>query len=113
MSGHWPATKIHFESFNRGRRGARGRQAVRCCAEQYRTALRGSGGHASILNVLRQHGCEVPSSCESGTCGTCRTTLVAGEADHRDMVLMPEELEGQVMICVLACEKRRTPVIEL
>ncbi|KDP85159.1 phthalate 4,5-dioxygenase [Cupriavidus sp. SK-3] len=99
MSGHWPATKIHFESFNEG-------GEVRVDDKPFDVVLNSTGQRfevpvgMSILNVLRQHGCEVPSSCESGTCGTCRTTLVAGEADHRDMVLMPEELEGQVMICV-------------
>lgn len=54
----------------------------------------------TILSVLREHGCNVPSSCESGTCGSCRTTLLSGEADHRDMVLMPEEMASQIMICV-------------
>ncbi|MBL7650076.1 MAG: oxidoreductase, partial [Candidatus Hydrogenedentes bacterium] len=35
-----------------------------------------------------------------GTCGTCRTKLLSGEADHRDMVLLPEEMDSQIMICV-------------
>jgi phthalate 4,5-dioxygenase reductase subunit len=26
--------------------------------------------------------------------------LLAGQADHRDMVLMPEELSSQIMVCV-------------
>ncbi|MCY1267084.1 Phthalate dioxygenase reductase [compost metagenome] len=99
MSGHWPATKIHFESFNAG-------GEVRADDKPFDVVLNGSGQRfrvpvgETILNVLRQHGCNVPSSCESGTCGTCRTKLVAGEADHRDMVLMPEEMDHQVMICV-------------
>jgi phthalate 4,5-dioxygenase reductase subunit len=54
----------------------------------------------SILAALREHGCSAASSCESGTCGTCRTTLLEGQADHRDMVLMPEEMASQIMICV-------------
>ena len=41
----------------------------------------------TILEVLREHGLDVPSSCETGTCGTCRTKMLAGEADHRDLVL--------------------------
>ena len=40
---------------------------------------------------MRAHGIDAPSSCESGTCGTCRTRLVAGEADHRDLVLTDHE----------------------
>jgi len=50
--------------------------------------------------VLRAGGCTIASSCESGTFGTCRTGLLAGEADHRDMVLMPEEMDTQIMVCV-------------
>ena len=26
--------------------------------------------------------------------------LVSGEADHRDMVLLPEEMDSQIMVCV-------------
>ena len=54
----------------------------------------------SILFTLREHGGAAPSSCESGTCGTCRTVLLEGEADHRDMVLMDDEMAHQIMICV-------------
>jgi phthalate 4,5-dioxygenase reductase component len=54
----------------------------------------------TILEVLRAHGLDVPSSCETGTCGTCRTKLIAGEADHRDLVLAEHERKDAVMICV-------------
>ena len=54
----------------------------------------------SILSCARAHGCQVASSCEAGTCGTCRTRLVSGEADHRDLVLAEHERAGQIMICV-------------
>ena len=49
---------------------------------------------------MRAHGLRVPSSCESGTCGTCRTRLLAGEADHRDLVLTPAERAHEIMVCV-------------
>jgi phthalate 4,5-dioxygenase reductase subunit len=49
---------------------------------------------------MRARGHEVPSSCESGTCGTCRTKLLAGDVDHRDLVLADHERESQIMICV-------------
>src|SRR6218665_1510058 len=64
----------------------------------------------SILATLRAHGCTAPSSCESGTCGTCRTTLLAGQAQHRDMVLLPEEMSGQIMICV---SRAKSPLLVL
>jgi phthalate 4,5-dioxygenase reductase subunit len=54
----------------------------------------------SILDALRARGRDVPSSCESGTCGTCRTRLLAGEADHRDLVLTEDEQADHIMVCV-------------
>jgi phthalate 4,5-dioxygenase reductase subunit len=54
----------------------------------------------SILEAIRARGHQAPSSCESGTCGTCRTQLIAGRADHRDLVLMDHERDTQIMICV-------------
>jgi phthalate 4,5-dioxygenase reductase subunit len=54
----------------------------------------------TILEALRAAGLDVPSSCESGTCGTCRTGLIAGEADHRDLVLADDERARNIMVCV-------------
>jgi phthalate 4,5-dioxygenase reductase component len=99
MSGHWSPGNIHFESFNEG-------GGVRPDDLPFQVELAKSGAAfevpvgKSILACLREHGFNHPSSCESGTCGTCRTGLVSGEADHRDMVLMPEEFGTQIMICV-------------
>lgn len=56
----------------------------------------------SILETVSDAGIDVLSSCAEGTCGTCETPLLAGEADHRDSVLTPQEKEenGSMMICV-------------
>ena len=54
----------------------------------------------SILETLRRAGRAVPSSCESGSCGSCRTTLVSGDVDHRDFVLTPGEHATDIMVCV-------------
>ena len=51
-------------------------------------------------HILREHGVAVRSSCEAGSCGTCRTGLVDGEAEHRDFVLGPDEQASQIMVCV-------------
>ncbi|MFI0898988.1 PDR/VanB family oxidoreductase [Streptomyces sp. NPDC020983] len=62
----------------------------------------------SILQAVRQAGLDVLYSCTEGTCGTCETDLLAGEADHRDSVLTEaERAAGEtLMICVSRC---RTP----
>jgi len=99
MSGHWPTESIHFESF--------GVDASQYAANvPFTVRLHRSGAAVpvaadqSILEALRAHGCQVPSSCESGTCGSCRTALLSGEVEHRDMVLLDEEKHKQIMVCV-------------
>jgi phthalate 4,5-dioxygenase reductase subunit len=64
----------------------------------------------TILDVLREARILVPSSCESGTCGACRTRLVAGVADHRDYVLDEDQHDKEIMICV---SRAKSPVIEI
>jgi vanillate O-demethylase ferredoxin subunit len=56
----------------------------------------------SILEVLEQHGYELPYSCREGMCRTCETGLIDGLPDHRDYVLSREEREAgkTMMICV-------------
>ena len=45
---------------------------------------------------------DVVSSCQEGTCGSCETAVLEGQADHRDSLLTPEEqAENTTMfICV-------------
>jgi len=99
ISGHWPDNSIHFEDFA-------GVAAVRADDRPFEVTLRRSGrtltipADASILEALRSHGVATVSSCESGTCGTCKCGLIAGDVDHRDMVLMDEEKADRIMICV-------------
>ena len=66
----------------------------------------------SILNVLQEAGVEVPYSCSEGVCGTCLTKVLAGQPDHWDMFLTPEEQEAntQMMIC---CSRSQTAVLVL
>ncbi|WP_265444069.1 PDR/VanB family oxidoreductase [Flexivirga meconopsidis] len=56
----------------------------------------------SVLEALRQHGVDVPSSCQEGTCGTCETGVLAGTVEHRDSLLTPQEQEAMdtMFICV-------------
>jgi phthalate 4,5-dioxygenase reductase subunit len=99
MSGHWSNDQVHFESFSDGSIARPDDRPFAVTLAKSQQTVQVPVGK-SILGALREHGCVLASSCESGTCGTCRTGLLAGEADHRDMVLMPEEMAGQIMICV-------------
>ena len=45
----------------------------------------------SILFSLMEAGVMAPFSCGHGICGTCETTVLSGEPDHRDFVLTDSE----------------------
>lgn len=63
----------------------------------------------SVLQVVEEAGVAVLSSCTEGTCGTCETTVLSGEVDHRDSLLTPAEQAANdtMFICVsrAACPK--------
>ena len=99
MTDHWSPTAVHFEAFSEA-------ETHKADDKPFKVRLARSGEvlevstSKTILEVLRDHGLDVPSSCETGTCGTCRTKLLAGEADHRDLVLADHEKKDTIMICV-------------
>jgi phthalate 4,5-dioxygenase reductase subunit len=90
---------VHFESF-----GASAAQQVSNSPFQIKLsqsqALLPVAADESILEALRKAGHRVPSSCESGTCGSCKTGLVAGQVEHRDFVLTDREKLNHIMVCV-------------
>jgi ferredoxin-NADP reductase len=104
----WPAGAVHVERFTN----------VVAPAEndaEFEVELRGSGvtvtvpPHLSILEAVENAGVAVLSSCTEGTCGTCETTVLDGEVEHRDVVLTDEERDAgeTMMICVsrARCER--------
>lgn len=100
MTGHWSAAAVHFEDFSAGTGQKRAEDAP------FLARLARSGAEVpvpadvTLLAALNAAGQAVPFSCESGTCGSCRTGLVAGEVDHRDLVLMEHEKAMAIMPCV-------------
>ncbi|MFO1302221.1 MAG: PDR/VanB family oxidoreductase [Burkholderiales bacterium] len=98
MTGHWSSSAVHFEDFASRKTARAGEDrpfVVRFEGEAIEVPA-----DASILETLRARGHRIPSSCESGTCGSCRMKLVAGEGDHRDLVLSEEERADSIMVCV-------------
>ena len=67
-------------------------------------------GDKSIVEVLREHGVEVATSCEAGLCRTCITRVLEGEPDHRDYVLDEEEQRAFMLIC---CSRAKSPLLVL
>ena len=99
MTDHWSPTAVHFEAFAPPAKRNGGDHAFRIKLARTGKTLDVPAGK-SILEVLRENGYETPSSCETGTCGTCRVKYLAGEADHRDLVLSHAEKTDTIMICV-------------
>jgi vanillate O-demethylase ferredoxin subunit len=100
-AAHWPAERVHFEYF--------AAPAVAWPANQtfeVELARRGTvlpvPRDRTILQVLRAAGVDVHSACEEGVCGTCETRVLAGEPEHRDMLLTDAEKAagGTMMVCV-------------
>jgi phthalate 4,5-dioxygenase reductase subunit len=96
---HWPRRQIHSESFA-------GVDSTDGTASPFRLRRAATGqvfdipADKSILDVLRDQGIAFASSCESGTCGTCKMRRVSGEPLHRDLVLSDAEKLDQFMPCV-------------
>ena len=109
MTGHWSSATVHFEAFQ---------EAVKSTIDDraFKVRIKSSGAAidvpvgTSILDVLKAAGHNVPFSCESGTCGSCRTKLVSGDVDHRDLVLAENEKSANIMVCV---SRARTGDIEI
>jgi ferredoxin len=55
----------------------------------------------TLLVALRQANVDVQSDCEEGLCGSCEVRVLAGEVDHRDVVLTKGErqLNTRMMTC--------------
>lgn len=66
----------------------------------------------TVIQALAAAGVTIVTSCEQGICGTCLTRVLAGEPDHQDFFLSPEEQEAndQFLPC---CSRSKTPLLVL
>ncbi|GKY90119.1 PDR/VanB family oxidoreductase [Sinisalibacter aestuarii] len=109
-SQHWERGSVRFEDF--------GTTPAAPAEDEDGFQVRLEGGDQSywvpedksILDVLNEAGLDMPSSCESGTCGTCRMRLVEGEADHRDLVLFDDEMDDSIIICCSRAKSREITI---
>jgi len=110
-ASHWPRERVHFEYFAAPAH-------VDSPNRRFEVELRRSGlvlevpPERTLLQVLREHGIEVESSCEEGVCGTCETRVLEGACEHRDFLLSDAEREANksMMVCV---SRARSPRIVL
>ncbi len=65
--------------------------------------------HQTVLMALRAANIDVQSDCEEGLCGSCEVRVLAGDVDHRDLVLTRAEREANskmMACCSRACGSR-------
>ena len=55
----------------------------------------------SVLTAAAEAGISLPSSCEEGVCGTCKTTMLAGKVDmqHGGGIRQREIDAGKILLC--------------
>jgi len=104
----WPDGRVRFERFA---------AATASANRPFTIVLAKSGNRVAVtpgesaLDALDRSGAPVPSSCRTGTCGTCIVRLAGGEAEHRDSVLTEaQRAAGLFTPCV---SRARTPELVL
>lgn len=86
---------VHFEAFE-----------VDASGDSFSVTLKKSNkmikveGRQTLLDVLRDAGIEVDSSCEVGNCGSCRLEVLEGHIDHRGSGLIDWEKCTTMLSCV-------------
>ncbi len=106
----WDPARLHFESFSA--------PPAEAADVPFEVQLASSGAvytvpaGTSIVHVLAEQGVVIPTSCEMGVCATCATRVLAGEPDHRDQVLTPQEraVEHLMTPC---CSRAKSPRLVL
>lgn len=96
----WPDEAIHYEYFANANEIDRSTSFEIALARSALTLAVPAG--RSILEVLRENGVAMPSSCGQGACGTCVARVIEGTPDHQDVYLTPaERARGErIVTCV-------------
>ena len=85
-------------------------------SEPFQIKVAGSGtvydvpADKSIVDVLRENGLDVETSCEEVLRGSCRTRSLEGEPEDHDLVLDDDEQADYVMVC---CARSKGPLLVL
>ncbi|KML22034.1 MULTISPECIES: PDR/VanB family oxidoreductase [Burkholderia] len=86
----WPEAQLHYEFF-----AADARRTDR--DGRFEVEIASSGRvivvekNESVVRALAKAGIAIETSCEQGVCGTCATRVLAGEPEHFDLCLTPDE----------------------
>ncbi len=108
----WPEAAVHYEHFAN-------EQPIETDSS-FEIALARSGltlqvpAGRSIVEVLRENGVAIETSCEQGACGTCRVTVIDGDPLHQDVYLGASEREsGSVLMACVSRARSARLVLDL
>lgn len=95
----WPGPRIHIEHFTAPALDA-GRPFDAVLGESGRSVTVPSG--ISLLQALDGLGIRLDRMCERGVCGRCEIGVLAGQVEHRDLVLSDADHHrgGLMLACV-------------
>ncbi|MEH3036433.1 MAG: PDR/VanB family oxidoreductase [Sphingomonas adhaesiva] len=102
--------RVHFEYFKSNVEVAAGGGYDLVLSKTGRTVRVAEG--ATILETLLAAGLDVPFSCEEGVCGACETRVLAGEPDHRDLILSDAERRSNAVM-MICCSGAKSPSLTL
>ena len=106
----WPEAAVHFEYF-KNEMPLDQSMAFEIALARSALSLQVPAGR-TIVQVLREHGVGITTSCEQGACGTCRVAVLDGVPDHQDVHLTATEKARSD--CLMACVSRsKTPRLVL
>jgi vanillate O-demethylase ferredoxin subunit len=107
----WSGDQIHLEYFSGAVQDTAGDSSF-----EVRIASTGASytvaADKTIIQVLKDNGIEILTSCEQGVCGTCITRVLEGQPDHRDLYFTDEEhaRNDQFTPC---CSRAKSPTLVL
>lgn len=108
----WARERVHLEYFA-AREAAATDGGFTVEAARSGRSVRVQPGQ-TILDALIAVGIEPMYSCREGVCGTCEVGVIAGQPDHRDLVLTEaERATGQRIMVCCSGSKSDTLVLDL
>jgi ferredoxin-NADP reductase len=99
--------RYHEESFDLAPAAASAAPARSSSGATYTVELRRTGRtvecaeDTTVLAAAAQSGLSLPSSCQEGMCGTCKTTLLSGrvEMEHAGGIRPREIAQDKILLC--------------
>lgn len=103
----WPDASVHFEYF-KNETPIDDSSSFEIALARSALTLEVPAGR-TILDVLRENGVAIPSSCEQGACGTCVAMVLEGKPDHQDVYLSKAEKQcgDRILTCVSRSKSAR------